>query len=217
MTRPLSPLRQRFVVEYLVDGCGAHAAVRAGYSPNESSSTAGRLLRDPTVAMAVQRAQDKRAYRTEVTADQVLTELARVAFASVHDFMRETDDGKLVLDVEHLDPDVASTIKKIKTHVDANGGVTTEVELWDKMGALRDIARHLGMFSEEGGVTINVGPVPAYSDTERFQRFLWLATGGGTRSIGSGAAGPDAIVDAHDGREEPVGADAPAASPGEPG
>ena len=47
--------------------------------------------------------------------------------------------------------------------------------------------KHLGMFDRDNSVTINVrDDVPNYTDTERFQRFLWLATDGGTRPIGSG-------------------------------
>jgi phage terminase small subunit len=45
--------RERFIEEYLVDGNGTAAAVRAGYARAGAHVTASRLLRDPKVAEAV--------------------------------------------------------------------------------------------------------------------------------------------------------------------
>jgi hypothetical protein len=53
---------ERFVEEYLVDGNGTAAAVRAGYARAGAHVTASRLLRNPKVAEAVAAGQaEKRA------------------------------------------------------------------------------------------------------------------------------------------------------------
>jgi hypothetical protein len=57
-----------------------YAAKRAGYAPRSASTTGYRLLQRPAVAAAVAKAQRKRAARTRVSADRVVTELAKVAF-----------------------------------------------------------------------------------------------------------------------------------------
>ena len=74
--RPMTPRQRRFVEEYLIDLNATQAAKRAGYNP-----TWGReLVHKPEVAAAIESAQEKRAQRTRVSADRVVTEIAKVAF-----------------------------------------------------------------------------------------------------------------------------------------
>jgi phage terminase small subunit len=76
----MTPRQRRFVEEYLVDLNATYAARRAGYSARSASTTGYRLLQRSAVAAAVAEAQEKRAARTRVSADRVVTELAKVAF-----------------------------------------------------------------------------------------------------------------------------------------
>jgi phage terminase small subunit len=69
----LNPKQQRFVDEYLVDLNATQAAIRSGYSKKTAYSIGDELLKKPEVAARVQAAMDKRAERTEITADYVLT------------------------------------------------------------------------------------------------------------------------------------------------
>ena len=77
---PLNDRQRRFVAEYLLDLNATQAAVRAGYSARSAYSTGERMLRNAEVAAAIAEAQAARSRRTEVTADRVVLELARVAF-----------------------------------------------------------------------------------------------------------------------------------------
>src|SRR5205085_1104724 len=77
---PLNDRQARFVAEYLVDLNATQAAIRAGYSARTAYSAGERLLRNVEVAAAIAEAQAARSRRTEVTADRVVLELARVAF-----------------------------------------------------------------------------------------------------------------------------------------
>ena len=78
---PLLNERQaRFVAEYLLDLNATQAAIRAGYSAATASQIGARLLANVKVAAAIAEAQAARSRRTEVTADRVVLELARVAF-----------------------------------------------------------------------------------------------------------------------------------------
>ncbi|MCZ6860512.1 MAG: terminase small subunit, partial [Alphaproteobacteria bacterium] len=76
----MTPRQRRFVEEYLVDLNATGAAKRAGYTVRSASDHGYRLLRNPAIAAAVAKAQNKRAARTRVSADRVVTELAKVAF-----------------------------------------------------------------------------------------------------------------------------------------
>ncbi|WP_269715780.1 terminase small subunit [Caulobacter sp. NIBR2454] len=78
----------RFVEEYLVDLNATQAAIRAGYSPKTAYSQGQRLLKYAEVAAAVAKAQEERAERTKVTADRVLTELAKIGFSDIRRAMK---------------------------------------------------------------------------------------------------------------------------------
>ncbi len=76
----MTPRQRCFVEEYLVDLNATQAAKRAGYSAKSARTRGSKLLRNPAVAAAIESAQAKRAQRTRVSADRVVTELAKVAF-----------------------------------------------------------------------------------------------------------------------------------------
>ena len=65
-------LHTRFVQEYLVDRCGAAAAVRAGYSSKTARQIAYELLTRPDVAEAVRAGEAEIAANAQVTRAAVL-------------------------------------------------------------------------------------------------------------------------------------------------
>ena len=67
--------RARFVDEYLVDGNGTAAAIRAGYAPAGAHVTASRLLRDPKVAAALAAGQAEKRAESKITRQAVLERL----------------------------------------------------------------------------------------------------------------------------------------------
>jgi phage terminase small subunit len=74
-SKPFTDKQKAFIREYLVDKCGAKAAVRAGYAPAQARKTACELLKKPEIRKAVDAALDKQAERTLLTADAVLLRL----------------------------------------------------------------------------------------------------------------------------------------------
>jgi len=79
----LTDKQQRFVKEYLVDLNATQAAIRAGYSQKTAGSIGEENLRKPEIAAAIQEAMEARSRRTEITADRVLQELAKIGFADI--------------------------------------------------------------------------------------------------------------------------------------
>ena len=71
----------QFVREYLVDMNGTQAAIRAGYSKVGARVQANRLLTNVDVRAAIAKMADKRAKKTEVTQEQVVVELRKIAFS----------------------------------------------------------------------------------------------------------------------------------------
>lgn len=71
--------RERFTKEFLIDLCATRAAVRAGYSRRTANVQGPRLMKNPEVRAAIQAEMDERARRINVKADDVLSEISRVA------------------------------------------------------------------------------------------------------------------------------------------
>jgi phage terminase small subunit len=148
----LTPKQARFVEEYLLDLNGKQAAIRAGYSPKTAEVQGSRLLGRPAVQAAVDAAIQARSRRTEVTADRVVTELAKIAFANMRDYSPRLGE---MIDLHRLDQDRAAAIEEITIDevVDPAGVLhrRTRLKLHDKLAALTNLARHLGMFVDRHG------------------------------------------------------------------
>lgn len=152
MPAPADQRRALFVREYLVDLNATQAATRAGYSPKTAYEQGSRLLKDAEIAAAVQEAYAARARRTQIDADKVVTELARIAFSDVWNYEID-ENGKLVL-AEDAPEDATRAVAAVKEKtrfIPQDGGEpiterTVEFKLWDKNTALANLAKHLGMF-----------------------------------------------------------------------
>jgi phage terminase small subunit len=152
--------RQRFVEEYLLDLNATRAAIRAGYSPRTADQQGHRLLTNVEVAAAIAIAQAERSRRTEITADRVLAEYGKLAFANMADYMRATPGGDPYLDFSGLTRDQAAALAEVtvEDYVEGRGDDARQVKrvkfkLGDKLHALDSVARHLGMFKERHEVT----------------------------------------------------------------
>jgi phage terminase small subunit len=152
----LTPKQARFVEEYLVDLNATQAAIRAGYSAKTAYSQGQRLLKNVEVEAAIQKAQDARANRTEVTVDKVLKELATIGFSDIGTYF-DMKDGTIVRrDWSDLPAGATGVIQEVtqEEHTGGRGRDTgktrrTKVRLYSKLDALEKIARHLGMFTEK--------------------------------------------------------------------
>src|SRR5258708_8969284 len=90
----LSDRQRKFVSEYLIHLNATKAAVRAGYSPRSAADIGHALLRRHEAVMsAIAAAMAERERRTQVTADRIVTELARIAFADIRSFADWGPDG----------------------------------------------------------------------------------------------------------------------------
>lgn len=86
--KTLTPQQERFVQEYLIDLNATAAYQRAGYKAAGKVATvnASRLLANANVMLAINQGKSDREERTQITADQVLKNIARLA--------KMAEDGK---------------------------------------------------------------------------------------------------------------------------
>ncbi len=141
----MTPRQRRFVEEYLVDLNATAAAKRAGYTARSAKDHGYRLLKNPAVAAAVAKAQAKRAARTRVSADRVVTELAKVAFGDPRRLLSWGPDGVVLRDSSELTEAEAALVSEVSETRTAAGG-TRKVKLHCKLSALNALGKHLGLF-----------------------------------------------------------------------
>jgi phage terminase small subunit len=149
--RRLSKKQKLFVDEYLVDFNATQAAIRAGYSPKSARTTAAQSLRKPAVKEAITEAQAPRLAALDLSAEEVLRELGRVARANLLDYMRIDDKGMPEVDLSTLTRDQAAAIRDIEVEGFGEGktaGRRIRFKMHDKLAALDRLARHYGLFRE---------------------------------------------------------------------
>jgi phage terminase small subunit len=74
----LEPRQEKFIQEYLKDLNATQAAIRAGYSAKTANEQGARLLAKASIQAAIDKAQQKRAKRVEVSQDWVIENLKKV-------------------------------------------------------------------------------------------------------------------------------------------
>ena len=169
----LGARQQRFVDEYMVDLNATRAAIAAGYSKKTAAQAGWEVLRNPKVAAEVSRRQQLLSQRLEVSAENVLSELAKIGFASLGDFYRVNGDGHLEVDPQALaDPAKAAALSQIEIVENADGTQTIKIKLADKRAALNDLGRHLKLFEERPTVDVAL----TYQQEEPDVRQLAMAT-----------------------------------------
>ncbi len=204
----LTHKQRAFVNEYLVDLNATQAAIRAGYSRRTARQAGAENLSKPVIVAEIERAMEARAERTRVDADKVVTELARLAFTDMRNFVRWGTDGVLeFVPSDDLTEDDASAVTEVKLSP-GQYGTTMQIKLGHKDSALRMLAEHTGVVGKQGGVNVNVS-VDARRTEDREQRFERLfsqldAYRAGSNG-GDGASGRGVLVDSGSTDDTPAG------------
>lgn len=147
----LTAAQQLFVEEYLID----LDERRAGSAVGWGGVRAKKALEHPYIREAIEIAMAQRSERLRVDQDKVVSELAKMGFANMADYMDAA--GRPVLDVRALSRDHKAAIKRVRYHEELPmagrpGHRRVELELHDKHAALVSLGRHLGMFVDRSEV-----------------------------------------------------------------
>lgn len=154
--RKLPPKRRAFVREYMIDFNGTQAALRAGYSERTAGVQASRLLTNVQVQEAIQEATAARFRRNEATAERVIEEYRRIAFADTTEAIYIKHGEVHVTDTDLLTDEQKAAIAEISQTKDG-----IKVKFHSKQAALDALAKHLGLFTEAGmGLNVNLNMPP---------------------------------------------------------
>lgn len=150
--------RRQFAEEYLLDGNGTRAAIRAGYSAKTAGAQASRLLKDAEVRQIIdtqtQAVTAEVEKRYAVTRDRVVRELAIIAFANFADYTESTPEGSITVDLSRATYEQLAALSEISVETTVrsgkNAGATQrmKIRLFNKHKALMDLARLQGYFNK---------------------------------------------------------------------
>lgn len=136
----LTAKEERFVREYLVDGNGRAAAMRAGYSEGRSKQEAQNLLRRKNVTDEIERLKSKVNARVETSAEDTLREIKRLAMFDPADLT----DVHSPQDIKNLPEEVRRAI--IGWKWDKEGRFMIQ---FAKPNALDMLAKHHGLYERD--------------------------------------------------------------------
>ncbi len=132
-----------FAEEYLTDlnASRAYAAAYPGVTAVTARTNAAKLLKKEEIRAHIRARLKERQEKTHITEEQVLLELAEIAFADIGALVR-VEDGKLTAaDTAALTPGQRRIIAGVR---EGRGGI--EYRFCDRLRALELLGRHLGMF-----------------------------------------------------------------------
>lgn len=149
--------------EYLVDLNASAAYLRAGYCSSNANVCGPKLLAKAGIRAEIEKAQAARSKRTDITADFVLGELAKIAGFDPRRLFN--NDGSVKL-VGEWDDGTAASVASFDTAeiFDGQGdqkhcvGLSKKVNTRDKVRALELLGKHLGLFPNkvEGSMKVSL-------------------------------------------------------------
>lgn len=151
--RPLTAKEKLFAKFYVADMNTSEAVLKAGYRmTKESSYVQGCvLLKKPKIQEEIARLQAALVKRTEITAERVIAEMAKIAFSNIGGLF-DPKTGNLKK-VDQMDPNDLAAVSGIS--IDDLGGTgrqsitTKKIRMYDKIRALEKLGLHLGLFKEK--------------------------------------------------------------------
>lgn len=151
----LTDRQQRFCQEYIIDLNATQAALRAGYCARTINVQGPRLLVKDSIQTELQKLKVKRSERTNVKADDVVLELAKIGFSNIEDYLTVDKDGETHLkDFDDIERNVLAAVESIKISTtknkdDSREYTTTQFKLCSKLNALEQLGKHLGIFERD--------------------------------------------------------------------
>lgn len=168
----LSEKELLFCKEYLLDFNGSRAARVAGYSQNNSATSAYVLLEKPMIKAYLKDKIEQRKAEKELNAKNILREVNRLA---TFDARQLYDEKGRPRELHELDDDTAACIQGVEIVETYEGfgqdrqfvGYTKKYKVADKNSALQKAMMHLGLISNRVELTgANGGPVKVVNMTD---------------------------------------------------
>lgn len=146
----LTDKQKRFCEEYIIDNNAKQAAIRSGFSAKTAEKQGPQLLEKTWVRNYIRQLQRKLRKKSEISAERVLAEYAKIAFSDIREIF---DENGCIKDVNDMPEAVSGVISEIRTtsFKTKNGDdiIKTSYKLHSKVSALEALSKHLGLFEKD--------------------------------------------------------------------
>jgi len=137
-----------FISAYIERPNATRAAIKAKYSEASAHTLGWRLLQRVDIADEIHARLKRITGKYDVSADWIISEMAKLARSNMADYTSITDDGEIVTDFTGVDRDQMAAIGEVTTEVYLEGRgenaqrvKKTKFKLSDKLGALMGLAK----------------------------------------------------------------------------
>ena len=153
-----------FARKYVKDLNGTRAAIEAGYGEKGPHVRASQLLRNRKVQGLLAMLTKKQADKLDLSAEKVLSELSRMGFSNLLEYVKVTKEGDAFVDLSGLTQEQAAAIQEVTVDEymegrgkDARKVKRTKLKLVDKIRSLELLGKHLKLFTERIEVSGTAG------------------------------------------------------------
>lgn len=147
--------RKRFADKYFETLNATQSAIYAGYSELSAKSQASQILAEEETQQYLQTLREKEQEQSGINRKRVLEEYAKIAFFDIREIY---DVDGVLMNIKQFDDNSAAAVSGLKVTEewgeDDEGrktviGTIKEVKLNDKLRALQDLSKHLGLFETD--------------------------------------------------------------------
>lgn len=148
---------QKFADEWLVCRNQAKAALAAGYAPRSVNIHATRVFNHPLVQEYIKPLLKELTEKTHLSAERVLEEIARVAFANLGDYYKLDAKGKKFV-IKELDE-----LTKAQQACISEYAPGKHIKLHSKDSALDKLGKHFKLYTDIDATVNNLVIMPVVS------------------------------------------------------
>lgn len=146
----LNQQRSVFVAEYSIHGNATRAALAAGYSADTARSQGSRLLTIVDIKKSIEMEQKRTEKALGLRKELIVTELLKIAFSNIGEFVRITNKGVVITNTDELPPEVMRSIQQI-TEKSGDGWFQISVKQYSKLAAIKQLCHIFGWVSIDDG------------------------------------------------------------------
>lgn len=203
MAKELTILQKRYADIYfsMKEPNQTQAYIQAGYKARgkTAEANASRLLRNAKVEVYLNKLRTAITKKTQIDAAKVVTELGKVAFTNIKDYINIDEEGKLrFIPFDQIDDEKLAAIESFKVRVNVTRNrkddkeyttTTTEFKLHSKLNALEQLGKHFGIYEKDNDQSRTIEltkPLTLEEMKERILEAEKAGTGIDKRSIEGG-------------------------------
>ena len=131
---------------------GTKSAIAAGYSKKTANRIASQLLTKLDIQKAIKKNIDNRLARIDLSQESILSELKKVGFSDIKDYINIDSKGMTLKDLDYVDTSAISSIKVTKFKKTTN----IDLKMYNKLHSLELLGKHFDMFNETNKFEIDL-------------------------------------------------------------